>query len=170
MSRHFSESERSQKVSNTGFYVCSGGLYILKFDKNSTDLLCFIISLKGACSFVWGAKSPKSPHGDETALNRKIPAMLVRPYVQNLPERLVKQVLLATTTGKQLSVRRRPRWHDYISDLVWSRLGVDWGEFSDIAVDNEVFRVHLGLLSLRPSPKAKWVRKWMNMDTENFYL
>jgi len=29
---------RRQKVFNRGIYVCSGGLDILEFDKNSTDL------------------------------------------------------------------------------------------------------------------------------------
>jgi len=74
-------------------------------------------------------------------------------------ERLARQVLLATTTGKQLRGRRRPWWHDYISDFAWSRLGVNRGEPSDIAVDCEVFRVHLGLLPPRPSQTEKLVRK-----------
>jgi len=47
--------------------------------------------------------------------------------------------LLATTTGKQLRGRPRTRWRDYISDLAWSRLGVDRGELSEINVDREYF-------------------------------
>jgi len=35
---------------------------------------------------------------------------------------------------------------DYISDLAWSRLGVEPPEESEITVDREVFRVLLGLL------------------------
>ena len=74
-------------------------------------------------------------------------------------ERLAKQVLLATTAGKHLRGRRRSSWRDYISALAWSRLGVDRGELSEIAVDLEVFRVHLGLLPPRPFPKEKRARK-----------
>ena len=33
------------------------------------------------------------------------------------------------------------RWSIYISDLAWSRLGVEPAELSEIAVDCEVFRV-----------------------------
>jgi len=33
------------------------------------------------------------------------------------------------------------RWSDYISDLAWSRPGVESAELSEIAVDREVFRV-----------------------------
>jgi len=49
-------------------YVCVGGLDILKFDKNSTDVKCFIFPFEGAWSFVWGAKPTKDPRGDETVL------------------------------------------------------------------------------------------------------
>jgi len=48
---------------------------------------------------------------------------------------------------------------DYIYDLAWSRLGVERAELSEIAVDREEFRVHLGLLPSRLSPKEKWARK-----------
>jgi len=43
-------------------------------------------------------------------------------------ERLAKQVLLAKPTGKYSRSRPRTRWPDYISDLTWSRLGVDPGK------------------------------------------
>jgi len=42
-----------------------------------------------------------------------------------------------------------------ISDLAWSRLGVEPAELSEIAVDRGVFRVLLGLLPPRPSPEEK---------------
>jgi len=48
---------------------------------------------------------------------------------------------------------------DYISDLAWYRLGVEPPELSEIAVDREVFRVLLGLLPLRLSPKENRARK-----------
>ena len=73
-------------------------------------------------------------------------------------ERLARQVLLATTTGKHLRGRRRTRWSDHISDVARARLGVDREELCEIAVDREVFRVHLGLRPPRPSPNEKRAR------------
>jgi len=46
-------------------YVCSRGLKILKLEKNSTDLQCFIIQL-GDLEFCLGAKPPKVARGDGT--------------------------------------------------------------------------------------------------------
>ena len=64
-------------------------------------------------------------------------------------------------TGKRPRGRPRTRWQDYISNLSWSRLGVE-PELSEIAVDREVFRVLLGC-GLRDSiPKEKRARKWVN--------
>ena len=74
-------------------------------------------------------------------------------------ERLARQVLLATHRGKQPRGLPRTRWCDYISYLAWSRLGVERAELSEIAVDREEFRVHLGLLPSRLSPKEKRARK-----------
>jgi len=34
------------------------GLDILKFDKNSTDLKCFVFQFREAWSFVWGLRPP----------------------------------------------------------------------------------------------------------------
>jgi len=56
---------RHQKVVNRGLYVRAGELDF-KFDKNSTNLLCFIFQFGGAWSFVWGAKATKAPRGDGT--------------------------------------------------------------------------------------------------------
>jgi len=64
-------------------------------------------------------------------------------------ERLVRQILLATPTEKGPRCRPRTRWSDYISDLAWSRLGVEPAELSEMPVDCEVFQV-LGLVPPRP--------------------
>jgi len=68
----------------------------------------------------------------------------------------VRQVLLAKPTGKLPIGRLRLKWSDYISDLAYSRLGVEPAELPEIAVDPEVFRVLLGLLPPRPSLEEKW--------------
>jgi len=63
-----------------------------------------------------------------------------------------RQALLATSTGKRPRGRSRSRWSDYISDLAWSRLGVEPAALPEIAVDSEIFRV-LRLLPSRPSQR-----------------
>jgi len=70
-------------------------------------------------------------------------------------ERLARQVQLAKPTEKRFRDHPRPRCSECISDLAWSRLGVEPAEPSEIAVDREVFQVLLGLLSPRPSPEEK---------------
>ena len=50
----FANQNRRQKVFNRGLCVSTGGLDILKIDKNSTDLLCFMFQFGGAWRFVWG--------------------------------------------------------------------------------------------------------------------
>ena len=50
----------ARKFSIGEFYVCSGGLGILEFDKNSTDLQCFIIQFGGLGALFAGAKPPKA--------------------------------------------------------------------------------------------------------------
>jgi len=42
-------------------------------------------------------------------------------------ERLTRQALLATPTGKRPRIRQRTRWSDYISDLAWSCLDAELG-------------------------------------------
>jgi len=44
----------------------------------------------------------------------------------------------------------------YISDLSWSRLGEKPAELFEIAVDREVFRALLGLLSRDPPQRKTW--------------
>ena len=50
-----------QIVLNRGAYVCVGGLGILKFDKNSTDLKCFIFQFGGLGVLFGGLSPPKTP-------------------------------------------------------------------------------------------------------------
>jgi len=54
-------------------------------------------------------------------------------------ERLVRQVLLARPMAERRRGLPRPKWNDRISELAWSRLGVEPTELSEIAVDREVF-------------------------------
>jgi len=67
----------------------------------------------------------------------------------------------STSTGKRPRVCPRTRLRNYISDLSWSRLGVERSrlgvepaELSEIAVDPQVFRVILGVLP-RAFPQRK---------------
>ena len=53
-------------------------------------------------------------------------------------ERLARHVLVGKPAGKRPRGRPRKRWSDYISDLAWSRLGVQPAELSEIAADREV--------------------------------
>jgi len=53
-------------------------------------------------------------------------------------ERLLRQVLMPTSTGKQPRSNPRTRWIGYISELAQSRLGVKPAELSEIAFDREV--------------------------------
>ena len=80
--------------------------------------------------------------------------------------------LQSKPTGNRRKVCPRTRWRDYISDLAWSRLGVEPAELSEIAVDLEVFWVLLGLLPPRLSRKKKRARKWTSVKAyiEPFYL
>ena len=54
-------------------------------------------------------------------------------------ERLVRHVLLATSTGKQPRSIQRTRYSDCVTDLAWSCLRVKPGELSEIAVYPEAF-------------------------------
>jgi len=71
------------------------------------------------------------------------------------------QVLLGTPTGKWSRGRPRTWWCDFISDLAWSRVGVEPAELSEIAVDRAVCRDLLGLLPRDPlSGKNGYENKW----------
>ena len=71
--------------------------------------------------------------------------------------------MLAKTTENRPRIRPRPRWSNCISDLVWSRLGVEPAELSESAVDCEVFQVLLWLLPQRRSPRRKASMKMNEM-------
>ena len=55
----------ARKSSIGGLFVCSG-LNILKIEKNSTDLLCFIFPF-GVVGALFGGLNPPTPRGDGTA-------------------------------------------------------------------------------------------------------
>ena len=65
--------------------------------------------------------------------------------------RLIDEILRAMATGKLPRGHPWTRWNDYISDLAWSRLGVEPAELSEIAVDREVPGVLFEQLSPSPS-------------------
>jgi len=63
----------------------------------------------------------------------------------------VTKMLQDRLTGwKRLRGRPGTRWNDYISDLAWSRLGVEPAKLSEVAEKREVFGALLGLLFSRP--------------------
>jgi len=63
-----------------------------------------------------------------------------RPHVISMSqERLAKQVLLATPTGKRPRGQPKTMWCDYISDLAWSRPGAESAELLEIAENLEAF-------------------------------
>jgi len=55
-------------------------------------------------------------------------------------ETLVRQVLLHTPMRMLLRGQPRTRWRVNISDLAWSRLGVEPAELSEVAENRDVFR------------------------------
>ena len=98
-----------------------------------------------------------------TSPNWKIPANLLRPYVQKSPTNIEEaRALLAAPNRKRPRRRPKPRWGDYTSELAWSRLGVEPSELSEIVVDRDVFPVLLVLLPLQSFPEVKQASKWTN--------
>jgi len=73
--------------------------------------------------------------------------------------RLVRQALLAKPTGKPSRCQPRPRLSTCISELAWSRLGVEPAELSEVAVEREVFQVLLWIMSPQPSLKEWYLRQ-----------
>jgi len=75
--------------------------------------------------------------------------------VRMVPGRLPGEVFRARPTGRRPRVRPRTRWRDYVSRLVWDRLGVPPEELEEVAVDRDVWVSLLKLLSPRPDPPEK---------------
>jgi len=55
-------------------------------------------------------------------------------------------------THGEVAARSTKDHVDYVSDLAWSRLGVEPAEQCEIAVDRELLQVIQGLLPPQPSP------------------
>ena len=66
------------------------------------------------------------------------------------PERLPGVVFRACPTGKRPRGRPRTRWRDYVSRLVWERLGVPPEELEEVAGERDVWTSLLRLLPPRP--------------------
>jgi len=83
--------------------------------------------------------------------------------------------LQSTLTGKRPRGCPMTRCSDYISDLAWSRFGVETAELSEIAVDREVLRVLLGLLPPRLSPrksghKHEWMTEYVGLHWNFLFM
>jgi len=111
------------------------------------------IFAKSSCSDIsrQSAKSEIRKTVDIETLPR-IPYLLwLGPVTRTFQLKLVRQVLLATDTGKRPRGRPRARWRDYITDLACSRHGLEPAELCEITENCDVFRVVLGLLHPRVS-------------------
>jgi len=142
---------------------------------NKADGRDGIFAKSPPCETSWQGAQVWNPWGPEcqaTFPNRENLAMFVRPRVSRMfQERMVKYVIRATVYnyGKRARSRSRTKWRNYISNLAWSRFGLEAGEQSESAVDRELFRVLLGPLSPRFSPNEKraqnWVTQWLCRPT-----
>jgi len=87
--------------------------------------------------------------------------MLVRPCVQNVPGKIGE----VNRSGYSLHPREsgpvvvQGPGSVTTSPTLLGLLGVETAEQSEIAVDREAFRLHLGLLPSRLSPKESRARK-----------
>jgi len=70
---------------------------------------------------LWNSQSPEC----RTTSNWENTTTLVRSCIHNTQRKMVRQALLAKTTGKRPRCCPNPRWTNCISDLAWSCLGVD---------------------------------------------
>ncbi|TWW67394.1 hypothetical protein D4764_02G0004350 [Takifugu flavidus] len=68
------------------------------------------------------------------------------------PRRLPGEVFRACPSGRRPPGRPRTRWRDYVSRLVWERLGIPPDEL-EVAGEREVWASLLRLLPLRPDPR-----------------
>lgn len=94
---------------------------------------------------------------------------IIRSRDEKDPQKLAWQDLPATPTVKWPSCWPRTRWRDYIFHLIWSRLGEDPAELSEVDENCEVFLVR-GLLPLKPARgkagvkmngRGSFVRLWL---------
>ncbi|TWW68384.1 hypothetical protein D4764_19G0001820 [Takifugu flavidus] len=68
------------------------------------------------------------------------------------PGRLPGEVFRACPSGRRPPGRPRTRWRDYVSRLVWERLGIPPDELEEVAGEREVWASLLRLLPPRPDP------------------
>uniref|UniRef100_A0A674MGB6 Reverse transcriptase domain-containing protein n=1 Tax=Takifugu rubripes TaxID=31033 RepID=A0A674MGB6_TAKRU len=68
------------------------------------------------------------------------------------PGRLPGEVFRACPSGRRSPGRPRTRWRDYVSRLVWERLGIPPDELEEVAGEREVWASLLRLLPPRPDP------------------
>ena len=138
----------ARKFSIGGLCVCEGGLDIIKLTEIPLiySVLCF--NLGKLWTLFRGLSPPKPPWRRDCF------------------------GLQSTSMEKRPSGRARTRWRDYISDLAWSRLGVERAELSEIAVDREVFWVLRGLLPPRLSQKEVDTKmsEWICRPILKFYI
>ncbi|TWW73603.1 hypothetical protein D4764_15G0009970 [Takifugu flavidus] len=69
------------------------------------------------------------------------------------PGRLPGEVFRACPSGRRPPGRPRTRWRDYVSRLVWERLGIPPDELEEVAGEREVWASLLRLLPPRPDPR-----------------
>jgi len=60
-------------------------------------------------------------------------------HVSRIPGEISEASPTHDTHGKKPRGNPLTRWHDYVSNLVWSIFGVDPEERSEIAVDHEIY-------------------------------
>ncbi|TWW54485.1 hypothetical protein D4764_0145930 [Takifugu flavidus] len=68
------------------------------------------------------------------------------------PGHLPGEVFRACPSGRRPPGRPRTRWRDYVSRLVWERLGIPPEELEEVAGEKEVWAFLLRLLPPRPDP------------------
>jgi len=114
------------------------------------------------CRQLWNSQSPECGTTSPRNWQSTDITISVSPMFREFPyERSARQVQLAIPT--EIRFRGHPRlWcSEYISDLAWSRLGVEPAELSKIAVDLEVFQVIMRptgyLISPHVAHGACWV-------------
>ncbi|TWW75469.1 hypothetical protein D4764_13G0001310 [Takifugu flavidus] len=75
-----------------------------------------------------------------------------RSQMRWLPGRLPGEVFRACPSDRRPPGRPRTRWRDYVSRLVWERLGIPPDELEEVAGESKVWVSLLRLLPPRPDP------------------